>query len=73
MKAGGGQLDEGSLDDADGGYAGKLVLLAKHHLRMAVQIAMKPEANALSRSKPRGWVVERTLSWINDRIFFNAF
>jgi transposase len=49
---------------ADGGYAGKLVSWANDRLRLAVEIAKRPDDLHTFKVLPRRWVVERTLSWI---------
>lgn len=49
---------------ADGGYAGRLVALARQFLRMTLQIVRKPAGQRTFEVLPRRWVVERTLSWL---------
>lgn len=48
----------------DGGYAGRLVALARQFLRMTLQIVRKPARQRTFEVLPRRWVVERTLSWL---------
>jgi transposase len=49
---------------ADGGYAGKLVVVAQRLLRITLQVVKKPEGQRTFEVLPRRWVVERTLSWL---------
>lgn len=49
---------------ADGGYAGKLLAFAQHHLRIVVQIVKRTDKRPAFEVLPRRWVVERTLSWL---------
>jgi transposase len=49
---------------ADGGYAGRLVALARRFLRMTLQIVRKPAGQRTFEALPRRWVIERTLSWL---------
>lgn len=49
---------------ADGGYAGKLLAYAQHHLRIAVQIVKRTDKRPTFEVLPRRWVIERTNSWL---------
>jgi transposase len=49
---------------ADGGYAGKLVAYARHRLRLAVEVVVKPPDQQGFAVLPRRWVVERTFGWL---------
>jgi transposase len=49
---------------ADGGYAGKLVTYARHRLRLAVEVVVKPPDQQGFAVLPRRWVVERTFGWL---------
>lgn len=49
---------------ADGGYAGRLVALARQFLRITLEIVRKPTGQRTFEVLPRRWVVERTLSWL---------
>ena len=49
---------------ADGGYAGKLVALAKEKTHLALSIVKRPRAVLRFGPLPRRWVVERTFGWL---------
>lgn len=49
---------------ADGGYAGRLVALAKGAWAITVEVVRKPEGQRGFAVLPRRWVVERTLAWL---------
>lgn len=53
-----------SLVWADGGYTGRLVVWAKHVLRLAVTIVKRTDNTAGFVVLPRRWVVERTFGWL---------
>jgi transposase len=49
---------------ADGGYAGRLVAIAKSAWAISVQIVNRPKGQRGFAVLPRRWVVERTLAWM---------
>ncbi|MGH8967582.1 MAG: IS5 family transposase, partial [Actinomycetes bacterium] len=49
---------------ADGGYAGKLLAFAQHHLRIVVEIVKRTDKRPRFEVLPRRWVIERTNSWL---------
>lgn len=49
---------------ADGGYAGKLLAFAQHHLRIVVEIVKHTDKRPTFEVLPRRWVIERTNSWL---------
>ncbi|MGH3469490.1 MAG: IS5 family transposase [Thermocrispum sp.] len=49
---------------ADGGYAGKLLAFAQHHLRIVVEIVKRTDKRPTFEVLPRRWVIERTNSWL---------
>lgn len=48
---------------ADGGYAGKLLTFAQYYPSITVRIVKRIDKRPAFEALPRGWVVERTLSW----------
>ncbi len=56
-----------SVQDRDGGYAGRLVTWAKARLALTVEIVKRSDDMTGFVVLPRRWVVERTLSWICRR------
>lgn len=49
---------------ADGGYAGRLVAIAKSAWKITLDIVRKPADQKGFAVLPRRWVVERTFSWL---------
>ncbi len=49
---------------ADGGYAGRLVGLAKTAWGITIEVVRKPAGQRGFAVLPRRWVVERTLAWL---------
>ena len=49
---------------ADGGYAGKVVKIARGLRGITLEVVKKPEGTHAFEVLPRRWVVERTLSWL---------
>lgn len=49
---------------ADGGYAGRLVVLAKQAWAITVEVVRKPADQKGFAVLPRRWVVERTFAWL---------
>jgi transposase len=49
---------------ADGGYAGRLVALARQAWAMTVDVVRKPADQRGFAVLPRRWVVERTFAWL---------
>jgi len=49
---------------ADGGYAGRLVELARRSWKMTIAIVSKPAGQRGFSVLPRRWVVERTFAWL---------
>jgi transposase len=52
---------------ADGGYAGRLVAIAKSAWAITGQIVHRPTGQRGFAVLPRRWVVERTLAWMMRR------
>jgi transposase len=53
-----------SLVWADGGYAGRLVELAKRVLKFTVEVVKRTDDVKGFKVVPRRWVVERTFAWL---------
>ncbi len=49
---------------ADGGYAGRLVAMAKEYWKITVEVVKKPPDQVGFAVLPRRWVVERTFAWL---------
>lgn len=49
---------------ADGGYAGRLLAMAKSLWRITVELVSKPPGQKGFSVLPRRWVVERTFAWL---------
>lgn len=50
----------------DGAYSGSLIDWARKYLSLTVKTVKRPPGQAGFKVLPRRWVVERTLSWLNQ-------
>ena len=51
---------------ADGGYAGKLIAWAKDTCDYDLEVVKRTDDFAGFKVVPKRWIVERTLSWLNN-------